>query len=58
MSDQPVVISGQSEAQVAHEMAREILVSLEGKSWSHITRIEYLKAHYECLMVLRGLEPR
>jgi hypothetical protein len=57
MAEQQVVISGKSHAEVAHQMALELLTKLEGKTLTEISRKDYLKAHYDCVMVLAGNSP-
>jgi hypothetical protein len=52
-----VQVTGKSKYEVAHEMAIQILVSVEGKNWSTIKREDYLKAHYDALVVLDGNAP-
>lgn len=51
-----VELGGKSKYEVAHEMAREILYSLENKS--KVSRAEYLQAHYECIRILNGASPK
>ena len=52
-----VEVTGKSKYEVAHQMATEILFSIEGKNWSNITRKDYLKAHYDALRVLESYQP-
>ena len=56
MADQ-VVVSGKSQAEVAHQMAVELLTRLEAKTLTEISRKDYLKAHYDCVRVLAGNSP-
>lgn len=52
-----VQVTGKSEAEIAHAMAREILLVIEGKSLKNITRAEYLNAHVDAVYALRGSRP-
>lgn len=53
-----VEVTGKSIYEVAHEMATQVLFSVESKKWGAITRQEYLRAHYDALRVLRGHIPQ
>jgi len=57
MADIEVKAIGKSEAEVAHEMAIEILLNVEGKSFKAIARAEYLNAHVDAVHALRGSRP-
>ncbi len=52
-----VQVTGKSEAEIAHQMAIQILVTVENKSLSKITRSEYLNAHVDSVYALRGSRP-
>ncbi|SRR5260221_13304835 len=52
-----VQVTGKSEAEIAHNMAREILISVESKSLKQITRSEYLNTHVDAILALRGSRP-
>ena len=54
MSEKPEAIVYKSEAQVAHEMALQILFTIEKKSWSDVTRKQFLNAHSDAVTALRG----
>lgn len=56
MADE-IVVSGKSAAQVAHEMAIQLLVSVENKTLKGLPRKEYLQAHADCVLALRGSRP-
>jgi hypothetical protein len=58
MADIEVKAIGKSDAEIAHQMAHEILFSLEKKKWETITRAEYLMAHAEAILALRGNRPK
>jgi hypothetical protein len=51
-----VEVTGKSMFEVAHTMALQML-QMEGKTPAKATREEYLKAHYDAIMVLRGSRP-
>jgi hypothetical protein len=53
-----VKVTGKSIHEVAHEMAVEILTTVENRRWGSFNRKEYLQAHYDALMTLHGNEPR
>lgn len=58
MSEQiEVKVTGKSDAEVAHEMALQILLTVENKSLGRITRAEYLNAHVDAVYALRGSRP-
>jgi hypothetical protein len=50
-----VEVLGKSTAEVAHQMAVQILVTVEGKSWEQVTRKDYLNAHADAVDALRGI---
>lgn len=43
--------------QVAVDMAGNILIAMEHREWSSITRKEYLQTVAECINALRGDRP-
>jgi hypothetical protein len=45
-------VTGKSKYEVAHQMASQILFSIEKKKWDNVTRTEYLRAHYDAMRVL------
>ena len=52
-----VEVTGKSKYEVAHEMAMQILLTVESRKWGSFNRADYLKAHYDALMVLEGNSP-
>lgn len=52
-----VQVTGKSEAEIIHQMAIQILVTVENKSLSKITRAEYLNAHVDAYFAIRGSRP-
>jgi hypothetical protein len=50
-----VQVTGKSPAEIAHNMAREILIAVENKSLKNVTRAEYLNAHADAVDALRGV---
>jgi len=50
-----VQVTGKSVAEVAHQMAIQILQSVEKKSWDQISRKDYLNAHADAVDALRGI---
>lgn len=50
-------IANKGEAQVAHEMALQIIFKILGKTLEQVDQKTYLQIHYECVRVLRGVEP-
>jgi len=52
-----VDVTGKSLYEVAESMATTILISIENKSWSKITRQEYLDTMLQCIRTLHGLPP-
>ena len=57
MADQ-VVISGKSREEIAHQMAIQILMGVEGKQLKDLSRKDYLQAHYDSLSVLNFNQPK
>lgn len=54
-----VEVTGKSKYEVAHHMAIQMLISIEKKKWGGgFSRQEYLRAHYDAMMVLSGIEPK
>lgn len=51
-------IGGKSRHEVATEMAHTILISIEKKSWSAITRQEYLETVVQCAEALSGIRSK
>lgn len=51
-----VEVLGKSSAEVAHQMAIQILITVEGKKWEQITRKEYLNTHAQAVDALKGIE--
>ncbi len=50
MADRSVVHVGENSPQkVAYDMADKVLITIEQKSWSKLTRKEYLDTYAECL---------
>lgn len=59
MADIEVKAIGKSEAEVAHEMAMHLLMNVQSnKSLKDVTRAEYLNAHVDAVMALRGGRPK
>ncbi len=56
MADAKTVVhlAENSPEHVAKELADQIIISIERKSWSQITRKEYLDTYAECLTAVRG----
>jgi hypothetical protein len=52
-----ITLAVNSIEQVAVDMAGNILIAMEQKEWSSITRKEYLQTVAECVAVLRGSSP-
>jgi hypothetical protein len=50
-----VQVTGKSMAEVAHTMAHHILVAIERKNWTEISRKDYLNAHAQSVEALRGV---
>ena len=46
-----------SDAEVAHEMARVILISIEDKSLKTLKRNDYLNTVVQCVAALKGVRP-
>jgi len=52
-----IQVSGKSKYEIAHEMAIQILLNVEKKSWGDFNRIDYLQAHRDALRILDGGYP-
>jgi hypothetical protein len=53
-----VEVTGKSKSEVAYEMARLILSTLENKDrYKDVTRNEYLKTVAQCVDALNGIGP-
>ena len=52
-----VEVTGKSPAEVAHQMAIQILINVETKKLSQISRKDYLNAHVDAVLALRGSRP-
>jgi hypothetical protein len=50
-----VEVTGKSKAEVAHQMAIQILFSVESKKWGQFSRTEYLNAHADAVDALQGV---
>jgi hypothetical protein len=49
-----IQVTGKSKEEVAHQMAIQILVTVENKKLSGMSRKEYLDAHTDAVHALRG----
>jgi hypothetical protein len=47
-----VQVTGRSRYEMAHQMAIQILTAIEGRALQSVSRLEYLRAHYDCIRVL------
>jgi hypothetical protein len=52
-----VQVTGRSKYEMAHQMAIQILTSIEGRSLESVSRAEYLQAHRDCIQALSGIAP-
>jgi hypothetical protein len=52
-----VQVTGRSKYEMAHQMAIQIITAIEGKSLQNVNRMEYLRAHHDCIQVLSGVAP-
>jgi hypothetical protein len=52
-----VQVTGRSRYEMAHQMAIQILTAIEGRALQSVSRLEYLRAHYDCIRVLSGIAP-
>lgn len=51
-----VEVTGKSQYEVAHEMARSILINMEGRETKSIKRQEFLHLVADCIDALRGIK--
>ncbi|MEH2501333.1 MULTISPECIES: hypothetical protein [unclassified Bradyrhizobium] len=51
-----VEVTGKSQFEVAHEMARFILINMEGRQVKSIKRHEFLHLVADCIEALRGIK--
>jgi hypothetical protein len=51
-----VEVTGKSQFEVAHEMARFILIDMEGRQVKSISRHEFLHLVADCIEALRGIK--
>ena len=52
-----VQVTGRSKYEMAHQMAIQILTAIEGRALQSVSRLEYLRAHHDCIRVLNGIAP-
>lgn len=53
-----VEVTGKSQLEVAYEMARFILINMEGRQVKTIKRREFLDLVADCIEALRGIKVR
>jgi len=52
-----IQLDGMGAERVAMEMAYNIILNIENKSWEQTTRVEYLKTVVQCVRALKGIDP-
>jgi hypothetical protein len=51
-----VEVTGKSQSEVAYEMARFILINMEGRQVKNVKREEFLHLIADCIEALRGIK--